>query len=92
MMCDCIELLLDRTVERWMTVAMQIDPDGRGPIEIPLSVRIDQVGPFPSLIMSGSSCSHSCIWVKGCQRYFRSQLLNCLVEGCRAIVEELEES
>src|SRR5467141_2819439 len=48
-MCDLVQLLLDRTVERRMAMAMEIDPDGRGPIEIPLPFRIDQVGPFPSL-------------------------------------------
>jgi hypothetical protein len=32
-----------------MAMAMEIDPDGRGPIEISLPFRIDQVGPFPSL-------------------------------------------
>src|ERR1700752_895433 len=48
-MRDLIQLLLDRTVERWMTMAMKIDPDGRDPIEIPLSFRIDQIRPFPTL-------------------------------------------
>jgi hypothetical protein len=32
-----------------MTMAMQIDPDGRTSIEIPLPFRIDQVGPFSPL-------------------------------------------
>ena len=48
-MGDLIQLSLDRTVERRMAMAMEIDPDGRGPIEIPVPFRIDQVGPFPSL-------------------------------------------
>ena len=48
-MRDLIQLLLDRTVERRMAMAMEIDPDGRGPIEKPLPFHIDQVGPFPSL-------------------------------------------
>ena len=33
-------------------------------------------GPFPRSMMMGSSCSHSCIWVKGCHTYCRSQSLN----------------
>src|SRR6185295_4658900 len=40
-MRNLIQLLLDRTVERRITVAMQIDPDGRNPIEIPLPFRIN---------------------------------------------------
>jgi len=48
-MRDLIQLPFDRTVERRMAMAMEIDPDGRGPIELPLPFRIDQVGPFPSL-------------------------------------------
>ena len=48
-MRDLIQLPLDRTVERRMAMAVEIDPDGRNPIEIPLPFRIDQVGPFPSL-------------------------------------------
>ena len=48
-MRNLTQLPLDRTVERGMAMAMEIDPDRRGPIEIPLPFRIDQVGPFPSL-------------------------------------------
>ena len=48
-MRDLIQLLLDRTVERRMAMAMEIDPDGGGPVEILLPFRIDQVGPFSSL-------------------------------------------
>ena len=44
-MGDLIQLIFDRTVERWMAMAMQIDPDGRGAIEVLLSLRIDQVRP-----------------------------------------------
>ena len=29
-----------------MTMAVEIDPDGRGPIEIPFPFRIDQIGPL----------------------------------------------
>ena len=32
-----------------MAMAVEIDPDGRRPIEKPLDFRIDQVGPFSSL-------------------------------------------
>ena len=48
-MRDLIQLLLDRTVERRMAMAVEVDPDGGGAIQILLSFRIDQVGPFPSL-------------------------------------------
>ena len=48
-MSDLIQLFLDRTVERWMPMAMEIDPDGRGSVEVLLPFRIDQVGPFPPL-------------------------------------------
>src|SRR4249920_3570303 len=48
-MRDLIQLPFDRKVERRMTMAMKIDPDGRNPIEIPLPLRIDQVGPFSPL-------------------------------------------
>ncbi len=48
-MRDLIQLLFDRSVERWMSMAMEIDPDGGGTVEIPLSFRIDQVGAFSLL-------------------------------------------
>src|SRR4029079_14992009 len=44
-----VDLLLDGSVERWMSMAMEIHPDGRGPIEKPLSFGIDQVGSFAPL-------------------------------------------
>jgi hypothetical protein len=48
-MRDFVQLSLDRTVECRMAMAMEVDPDGRGSIEIPLPCRIDEVRPFPSI-------------------------------------------
>ena len=48
-MRDLIQLPLDRTVERRMPMAMEVDPDGGGAIQILLPFHIDQVGPFSSL-------------------------------------------
>ena len=45
-MSDLIQLLLDRSVERRMAMAMEVDPDGGGAIQLLLPFRIDQVGPF----------------------------------------------
>ena len=54
-MGDLIQLVFERTVERWMAMAVEVDPDGGDAIEIPLSsVSIRWVS-FPRSIMSGSS-------------------------------------
>src|SRR5262245_15468247 len=48
-MRDPIQLCLDRTVESRMAMAMEIDPDGGGTVEIFLPFPVDQIGPFSSL-------------------------------------------
>ena len=48
-MCDFIQLPFDRSVERRMAMAMEIDPDGRAPIEELRPFRVDQIGSFSPL-------------------------------------------
>jgi hypothetical protein len=43
-MGDLAELGLNRPVQDRMTVAMEVDPNGRGSVEIPLPVNVDQRG------------------------------------------------
>ena len=42
-MGDVVGLLFHGTIERWMAVAVQIDPNGGGAVEIFLALSIDEI-------------------------------------------------
>jgi hypothetical protein len=45
-MCDFVDLLLESPIKCRMPMAVKIDPDGRGAVEILVAFSIDEVGAF----------------------------------------------